>query len=269
MTNVPFHTAFPISASRSEEALADTKLTTSDSEEGSSDTVSPLESSSVEAVPLMLEAPNSQAQPPASVTQQRKTPRRSVPRLNTRASVSRSSLPWQTDKTSSPFTPTSHGRRLSFAPPPRSNADSYCPSISGNPELSQFQSAMASNHGIYQFSSPCTPSPGSVIDLSHPPGYSQDAEASFSDKPPYENHTPFYKNSYSSSFSSPQTPTRRGRGILDNDPAIYLGGEGDGEEDSVWDTAARWAKAAGKRLSESEQQIWKMVNAISTGENDR
>lgn len=65
------------------------------------------------------------------------------------------------------------------------------------------------------------------------------------------------------------TTIRRGRGILDNDPSLYLRSEADADEESVWDTATRWAKAAGKRVSQGEQQIWRMVSAVSSGEGDR
>ena len=132
-----------------------------------------------------------------------------------------------------------------------------------------------------------TPSSGSfysqansVSDLSNPPGYKQDHRTSFSDRgsglddtiPSYDNASPFYANSsnYPSTISSPVTPTRRGRGILDNDPSLYLRGEGEGNEDAGWwDAAAGWAKAAGKRLSQGEQQLWKMVSAVTNTEDDR
>jgi len=32
------------------------------------------------------------------------------------------------------------------------------------------------------------------------------------------------------------------------------------EEKGAWDTAMSWAKAAGKKLSETEEQIWKSIN---------
>lgn len=35
----------------------------------------------------------------------------------------------------------------------------------------------------------------------------------------------------------------------------------------MWDTAAKWAKAAGKRLSAGEQTIWKMVSAMGPGDD--
>ncbi|KIW13383.1 hypothetical protein PV08_08571 [Exophiala spinifera] len=97
------------------------------------------------------------------------------------------------------------------------------------------------------------PPPGQQ-DLSHPPGYVQDSRASFDDKPveecqPYENRA-----SPSSSSSSAGR-----RGILDSEPVF----DSRAESDSLLNTAMSWAKAAGKRLSKTEQEIWRHVN----GEN--
>ncbi|KAL6251269.1 hypothetical protein RBB50_001477 [Rhinocladiella similis] len=84
-------------------------------------------------------------------------------------------------------------------------------------------------------------------DLSHPPGYVQDSRASFDDKPvedcqPYETR------------ASP-SPTSR-RGILDGEPIF----DNRGDNDSILNTAMSWAKAAGKRLSKTEQEIWRHMN---------
>lgn len=199
---------------------------------------------------------------------------RSVPRLNTRASISDAPLPWKIDETSSPCTPISHGRKASYALPPprvsyRSSAD--------NSKANYTYSPPAANSFTYSPPHSTTssiPTPGShTVDLSHPPGYTQDASSSFSDRAhglSYDNSTPFYQNnhnSYSSRMSSPITPTRRGRGILDNDPNLYLRGEADTEDETYWDTAARWAKAAGKRMSQGEQQLWRIVSAATHGED--
>jgi len=85
-------------------------------------------------------------------------------------------------------------------------------------------------------------------DLSHPPGYVQDSRASFDDKPieecqPYENR------------ASP-SPTSR-RGILDGEPVFDNRGD---DDSNILNTAMSWAKAAGKRLSRTEQEIWKHIN---------
>lgn len=93
-------------------------------------------------------------------------------------------------------------------------------------------------------------------DLSHPPGYRQDHHASFDDKPlescqPYEPRT-------SISLSS----SRRGGGILDAEPVFGSANNGSpkNESSNVLNTALSWAKAAGERLSKTEEQIWKSIN---------
>ncbi|EXJ82039.1 hypothetical protein A1O1_08107 [Capronia coronata CBS 617.96] len=88
-------------------------------------------------------------------------------------------------------------------------------------------------------------------DLSHPPGYMQDSRASFDDKP-IEFCQPLEKR------ASP-TSSNRG-GILDAEPTLETGFD---EEPSVLGSALAWAKAAGKRLSKTEAQIWKQINGDS------
>ena len=182
-----------------------------------------------------------------------------VPNINTMAAP----LPWNIDETgpSSPYTPIA--RKSSYAPPPRRN-----PTIS--------QSAMPVVAPAY-YQPTASTYPGDSVnetqaDRRHPPRYVQDHQSSFNDReistPTYSNASPFYQNSFSSGYATPMTRTRRGRGILDNDPDLYLRGE-EVDDESVWNTAAKWAKAAGKRLSMGEQQIWKMMNAVAHGDHDR
>jgi len=258
-------------------------------------TASTPEADMMEDVPLVLDnesAPEPLSQPINNPVVERR-PSRTVPRLDTRKSSITAPLPWKVDETSSPYTPTSHARNASFAPPPRAgyrgSIDADLNTNSPMHKLPPLSTTATSGSGS---SSPYTHAPSSpytnsssplsltstnshTIDLSHPPGYSQHP-STFTDREPatststpsYTNHSPFYSNSsYTSSigFSTPLSPTRRGRGILDNDPSIYLSGEEDDE--SMWDTAAKWAKAAGKRLSVGEQTLWKMVNAMGTGDD--
>ena len=84
-------------------------------------------------------------------------------------------------------------------------------------------------------------------DLSHPPGYVQDSRASFDDKPVEFCQPLDHRHSPSSS--------QRG-GILDGEPTFQRGEN----ESNVLDTAFAWAKAAGKRLSRTEEQIWKHIH---------
>lgn len=85
-------------------------------------------------------------------------------------------------------------------------------------------------------------------DLSHPPGYIQDSRTSFDDKP-IEFCQPLDRRASPSS-------SRRG-GILDGEPTFENNGD---DESGVLNTAFAWAKAAGKSLSKTEEQIWKRVN---------
>jgi len=96
-------------------------------------------------------------------------------------------------------------------------------------------------HGFPQVN-PFTQTP----DLSSPPGYRQDSLAAFEDVwNPVE-----YERSMSDASSRKRSA---GDGILDNEPVLeYLD-----EDTGVWDTAVQWAAAAGKKLSKSEQHIWK------------
>lgn len=89
-----------------------------------------------------------------------------------------------------------------------------------------------------------TPAP--TADLSHPPGYQQDHRASFEDKP-VEFCQPIDRRA---------SPSSRRGGILDGAPTM----ERDDDENTVFNQAMGWAKAAGKRLSRTEEQIWRNIN---------
>lgn len=88
--------------------------------------------------------------------------------------------------------------------------------------------------------------PAPAADLSHPPGYQQDHRASFDDKP-VEFCQPIDRRA---------SPSSRRGGILDGAPTM----ERDDDEDTVFNQAMAWAKAAGKRLSRTEEQIWRNIN---------
>lgn len=308
MAGLNTHSASPLSSKSSQESLSKTKDNEmTDPSTQAIATASTPEADMMEDVPLVLDnesAPEPLSQPINNPVVERR-PSRTVPRLDTRKSSITAPLPWKVDETSSPYTPTSHARNASFAPPPRAgyrgSIDADLNTNSPMHKLPPLSTTATSGSGS---SSPYTHAPSSpytnsssplsltstnshTIDLSHPPGYSQHPSP-FTDRelpnlkststtlssPNYTNLSPFYSNSsYTSSlntsFSSPLSPTRsgRGRGILDNDPSIYLSGEEGDDDESMWDTAAKWAKAAGKRLSVGEQTLWKMVNAMGTGDD--
>ena len=78
--------------------------------------------------------------------------------------------------------------------------------------------------------------------LEHPPGYQQ--------------------NSYASELSNDQ---RRAQDAANNSSG-GLGGYGGSENgsgidtESMWNTASKWVTAAGNKLSETEQEIWRRIN---------
>ena len=279
MADLSTYSASPLSSESSQESLSKNKEVDVTVETAEVKPATPTTNADMlEDVPLVpdnksLEELN---QPLNNLAIERR-PSRTVPRLDIRKASNAAPLPWKIDETSSPYTPTSHTRKASYAPLRVSYGGSIDGSINKLPPLST--TATSGSPYSYAPSSPYTNSSRPLstssqeIDLSHPPGYAQhpstflDRELAMPSSPSYTNHSPFYSNSsYSSSISTPLTPTRRGRGILDNDPSIYLSGE-EADEDTYWDTAAKWAKFAGKRLSAGEQTIWKMVNLMGSGDD--
>lgn len=261
MAGINIHSASPVSANSSHESLTEIKdFASPDAKSEQSTDIA--DANTTEMQELSLNEPESIGP---------KTPARSMPQLqlNTRKASTGYQLPWKVDETSSPHSSTS-ARKPSFVPPPpRSKASRMGSIIPAHlPALQTSGNSSPSNYSNNTPGSPYSVSSQPQTDLSSPAGYTQ-SRASFSDRSLYDNRTPFYHNNYSSGFSSPMTPSRRGKGILDNDPDIYLRGEGDGEEETVWDTATKWAKAAGKRMSQTEQQLWKMVEAVTSAESDR
>jgi hypothetical protein len=109
-------------------------------------------------------------------------------------------------------------------------------------------------------------------DLSHPPGYMQDSRASFEDRPFLsEQNESASQSPFSLSRAGSQKRPPAGAGILNGEMWNTPGQNGEGvyagEEKGVWDTAAAWgkqagdwAKEAGKRLSRTEEEIWRRVN---------
>ena len=74
--------------------------------------------------------------------------------------------------------------------------------------------------------------------LSHPPGYQQNVNASEFDSHQRAAHDAF---------------------IADN-PSKRLSFTGDGDDEGVWDTAKKWAAAAGDSLAAAENEVWRRIN---------
>ncbi|ETI22406.1 hypothetical protein G647_06481 [Cladophialophora carrionii CBS 160.54] len=114
----------------------------------------------------------------------------------------------------------------------------------------------------YNYTSPTysLPKVPEAQDLSHPPGYQQDHHSSFDDKPIESCQETDYRATL-----SPMSATRRGAGILDLEWTFGSpNGSADGDN-TVVQTAMSWARAAGKRLSMTEKQIWKTINGEEDG----
>lgn len=81
-----------------------------------------------------------------------------------------------------------------------------------------------------------------ATDMSHPPGYQQDAHAT--------------------EFSSEQRAAHNAYVAQNSDfTTNFSGGAGgDGNGESIWNTAKKWAEAAGDKLAAAESEVWKAVN---------
>jgi hypothetical protein len=87
--------------------------------------------------------------------------------------------------------------------------------------------------------------------LSHPPGYIQNSRDSFDQQPEHA------QSSYQNQNYGSNTPNRSG-----------LLGSGSGNMDSaqespmaqLWNTATSWAKTAGEKLKEGEEEVWRRIN---------
>ena len=77
-------------------------------------------------------------------------------------------------------------------------------------------------------------------DLSHPPGYQQDAMASDMNQAQRAAHE------YSASHAV------QGHG--------YGGGGGDDDDEGVWNSAKKWIQDAGAKVAEAESEVWKRIN---------
>ncbi|KAL9616816.1 MAG: hypothetical protein Q9160_008339 [Pyrenula sp. 1 TL-2023] len=87
-------------------------------------------------------------------------------------------------------------------------------------------------------------------DLSHPPGYQQNSQASFQDRP-VDAFQPLQNQSGAGTANS-----RPREGLLGATSAST----GDDEGKGFWESAGDLAKTAGKKLSEGHDEIWRRIN---------
>lgn len=83
-------------------------------------------------------------------------------------------------------------------------------------------------------------------DLNHPPGYQQNINAGEMNSNQRAAAQQYGNNSTS------------GYGQGGGGQGYYGGGEADGE--SYWDSAMKFAKTAGEKLSAAESEVWKRIN---------
>lgn len=137
-------------------------------------------------------------------------------------------------------TPTSH-----LPPPPKAGeamshpqtsnpVTAMPPQMSYQPPTSSYAAGRSTTMGLPHSSGPTSLPVGGNDDLSHPPGYQQD--------------------SFASEFNSAQRAAHHDYGRTD------MNTFGSGEDESVWDTAKKWASAAGNSLAAAEGEVWKRIN---------
>jgi hypothetical protein len=180
-----------------------------------------------------------------------------------------------------PATPITHGRRPSIPPPPKAGeipmpADFYAPHYEQEQETHQSQSQSpytpqsSRAHPPPQMSAvlstptraippaSTTSTPATAYnDLSHPPGYIQNSRDSFDERPDLMQQSPYQNNNqnYGKNSSSNRN------GLLGS-----AGGDLDSTEEGspiaqIWNTATSWAKSAGEKLKEGEEEVWRRINS--------
>ncbi|KIW67184.1 hypothetical protein PV04_06453 [Phialophora macrospora] len=169
---------------------------------------------------------------------------------------SNASPPRVTAAPARPQTPT-HSRPIPFHHP-TSSGTVYTPASS----VPSTGVTSVSTSPSYNYTPPSytLPQPPELLDLSHPPGYQQDHHSSFDDKP-----IEFCQETDFKATLSPLSTSRRGAGILDLEWTFGSPNGGANLDNTVVQTAISWAKAAGKRLSMTEKQLWKTINGEEDG----
>ncbi|OAA47251.1 hypothetical protein BBO_02706 [Beauveria brongniartii RCEF 3172] len=95
-----------------------------------------------------------------------------------------------------------------------------------------------------------------ATDLSHPPGYQQDAQAaefSSGQRAAHEAYVAQHSNRLTSGLVM-------GMGLGAGGGGGGEAGAGDAEGTTIWNTAKKWASAAGDTLAAAEGEVWKAVN---------
>ncbi|KAI9753688.1 MAG: hypothetical protein M4579_005040 [Chaenotheca gracillima] len=106
-----------------------------------------------------------------------------------------------------------------------------------------------------------TPTTGGPQSLEHPPGYVQNPYAA--ELTPAQRLAAEQDRSNLSRLGDYAGGASSGAGV-GGGPLHSAGGgladTGEGEGEGIWDTAKKWAKTAGEKVSEAEQEVWKRIN---------
>lgn len=273
MAPIPVHTASPINSnipsypSGASPSTAAARYTPADSQPAPATTTASAQGAAPSSQPARPGAP-AMPQPTNAVSStynSRFEPTPTAPQPTDATCTADSPPPPQPGAVPSPF--RNQSPKLTIPPPPRPGGVAHWTPSSASPIRHAVPSATPTHSRpvplpVHQQSpSLYTPTrsipPASVTsdypqDLSHPPGYMQDSRASFDDKP-IEFCQPLEQR------ASP-TSSLRG-GILDAEPTLERDID---NEQGVLNSAIAWAKAAGKRLSRTEEQIWRQINGGSS-----
>lgn len=256
MSGIPIHTSSPINPTQAAKPDGITPQTTDPASKSqptstTASTYLPATTSNASSYPA--------AQPgavpgPAPTGSAYATPTRTLP-SNSTTSIQGSPPPPQPGAT--PVASNTNGltvSRPSIPPPPKAGEVAPLLPHQQYGTLSDPTQAMRAQPPAAVTSSVAGTAGAPTADLSHPPGYRQNSQASFDDRPldPYQ---PFQNQSGGSGAPASAKP---GDGLLGaaNVPAVSEDDEGKG----FWDTAGDWAKKAGEKLSEGHDEIWRRIN---------
>ena len=161
-----------------------------------------------------------------------------------------------------PASPITRARRPSIPPPPKAG-EIPMPAAYYAPHYEQEQQQQIPSYSTQTRAPPqmdsvlsiptraippsSTTSTSAYADLSHPPGYIQNSGNSFDN----QMQSPYQNQGYTSN-------TSHQGGLLDSNRP--MNDEVDSPIAQVWKTATSWAKTAGEKLKDGEEEIWRRIN---------
>lgn len=250
MTGIPVHTSSPINPNVAANPGGVTPQTT----EPESAPYPTSTNTTAVATATHDEAPYPPARPgvapgPAPTGAVNPTPTRTIPTAST-TSTQLSPPPPQPGATpAAPNISESGRQKPSVPPPPKAGEVVPLPSHQQHGNLSDPNQTTRAQPPA-SVTSATIPVGTPVSDLSHPPGYRQNSQASFDDRPA-DVYSPFQNQS-----GSGPAVAGSGDGIL----GTTSGSAGDEGGKGFWGTAGDWARKAGEKMSEGHDEIWRRIN---------